>query len=209
MPDNNQYRSDPHRQGQYGERRQQPGAYPSRHNGGQRPRPNRQGNRNDNNRPRRKKKDESAAIGAVVKGIIAIMITLLIVVVVIMLFAKNLFTNNDTGPRETGVITSTEFVPPTETETVTETEATKKPKKEKDEEEEEEEDEDEDVQTIKCTGAVLLHPEPSSNSATLATIPAGVDVKFIRNENNWFYVEYDGQEGYAWGNYFTAPVTNE
>ena len=206
MPDNNQYRSNPERQGQYGERRQQ-SAHPSRQYSAQRPRPNRQGSRNDNNRQRRRKKDETAAIGAVVKGIIAIMITLLIVVVVIMLFAKNLFTKNDSDPTQTGVITSTEYEPPKETETVTETEATKKPKKEKSDEEEEEEEEDEDVQTIKCTGAVLLHPDPSSNSATLATIPAGVDVKFIRNENNWYYVEYDGQEGYAWGNYFTAPVT--
>lgn len=146
-------------------------------------------------------------MASAVKGIIAIMLTFLIVIIVIMLFWKNLFPAVKADPTATGTITSTEYIPP-ETKTVTEREETSKAAKKKTTKAEEEDEDDENTQTIKCTGAVLLHPEPSSNSATIDTIPAGVDVKFIRNENNWFYVEYNGKEGYAWGNYFTAPVEN-
>ncbi len=148
-------------------------------------------------------------MSSAVKGIIAIMLTFLIVIVVIMLFWKNLFTNQEIGTKATGTITSTDYVmPPAETETATQRPETSKSTKKKTSktEEEEEEEEDSNVQTIKCTGAVLLHPEPSSSSSTLDTIPAGAEVKFIRNENNWYYVEYNDKEGYAWGNYFTAPV---
>ena len=201
MPDNNnQYRNNPNRRPVQG----QPNANRSRQvpQGSQRPVSNRQGVRKS-----RKQMEREASIKQTVKGIIAIMITLLIVVVVIMLFWKNLFTKTETGTKATGTITSTDYVAP-ETKTVTEREETKKNTKKKTTKAEEEEEEDENVQMIKCTGAVLLHPEPSSSSATLDTSPAGVEVKFYRNENNWFFVEYNGTEGYAWGNYFTAPVTN-
>ena len=156
-------------------------------------------------RKSRKQREREAALRSAVKGIIAILLTFLIVIVVIMLFWKNLFSGNTTGTTATGTITSTQYVGP-ETKTATEREDTTKGSKKKTSKEEEEEKEEEDTQTIKCTGAVLLHPEPSSSSATIDTIPAGVDVTFIRNENNWYYVEYNGKEGYAWGNYFTAPV---
>jgi hypothetical protein len=157
-------------------------------------------------RKSRKQQEKEARMASAVKGIIAIMLTFLIVIVVIMLFAKSLFTKPDAGPKATGTFTSTKYDPP-ETKTATEREDTKKSSKKKTSKKQDDEDEDEeDTQKITCTGAVLLHPEPSSNSATLDTIPGGVEVTFIRNENNWFYVEYNGKEGYAWGNYFTAPV---
>lgn len=136
------------------------------------------------------------------------MLTFLIVIVVIMLFWKNLFTGNETGSKTTGTITTpTTYIAP-ETKTVTEREETKKTTKKKpvDSDGDDGGYDDESTQTIRCTGAVFLHPEPSSSSATITTIPAGVDVKFFRNENNWYYVEYNGHEGYAWGNYFTNPT---
>lgn len=206
MPENNQHRNNHSRQpmqGQSGQYRQ------SQHNnmqgrpdrqGARRPSPNRQGARRS-----RKQQENDAQISAAVKGIIAIMLTLLIVVVVIMLFWKSLFTGAEKGDLATGTITSTEYHGP-ETKTATEREDSKKFTKKKTAKKQDDDEEDEDTQTITCTGAVLLHPEPSSSSATLDTIPGGVEVTFIRNENNWFYVEYNGQKGYAWGNYFTAPV---
>ncbi|WP_295157079.1 SH3 domain-containing protein [uncultured Ruminococcus sp.] len=205
MPENNQYRHDQsrHHEGQRRRPPQQDGQRrPVRQQDARRAQPNRQGARKS-----RKQQEREAAMASTVKGIIAIMLTFLIVIVVIMLFWKNLFTANETGPKATGTITSTKYDPP-ETKTVTEREETEKSTKKKVTKAEEEDDEDENTQMIKCVGAVLLHPEPSSSSTTIDTIPAGVDVKFIRNENNWYYVEYNGKEGYAWGNFFTAPVEN-
>ena len=196
MPENNQHRNNHPRQpmqgqgGQYRQGQHNMQGRPDRQ-GARRPSPNRQGARRT-----RKQQENDAQISAAVKGIIAIMLTLLIVVVVIMLFWKSLFT---------GTITSTQYHGP-ETKTATEREGSKKSTKKKTSKKQDDDEEDEDTQKITCTGAVLLHPEPSSSSATLDTIPGGVEVTFIRNENNWFYVEYNGQEGYAWGNYFTAPV---
>ena len=208
MPENNQHRNNSRQpiQGQGGQYRQNPHnnmqgmqGRPDRQDA-RRPAPNRQGARKS-----RKQLENEAKISSAVKGIIAIMLTFLIVIVVIMLFWKSLFTNNDTGTKATGTITSTKYDPP-ETKTATEREDTKKPTKKKTSKKEDDDEDEEDTQKITCTGAVLLHPEPSSSSATLDTIPGGVEVTFIRNENNWFYVEYNGQKGYAWGNYFTAPV---
>lgn len=205
MSENNKQRNNPNRQSRQGspnDRRRQ--GQPSRQgqSGGRRPAPNREAQRRS-----RREQEKAAAISSAVKGIIAILLTLLIVIVVIMLFWKNLFTGSETGSKATGTITTpTSYIPP-ETKTATEREETKKTTKKKTTEaEEEEEEEEENTQTIRCTGAVFLHPEPNSKSATLLTIPSGADVKFYRNENNWYYVEYNGQQGYAWGNYFTDPT---
>lgn len=198
MPENNQYRNNHTQRPQQGQpNRTRP--YPQQQ---------RQGAGRQTPRKTKRQREKEAALSSAVKGIIAIMVTFLIVVIVIMLFWKNLFTGAETGKKETGVITSTEYIPP-ETKTATErADTTKASKKKTTKTEEEEEEEDENTQTIKCTGAVLLHPEPSSSSSTIDTIPAGAEVKFYRNENNWFFVEYNGKQGYAWGNYFTAPVEN-
>ena len=205
MPENNQHRNNHPRQpmqgqgGQYRQGQHNMQGRPDRQ-GARRPSPNRPGARRT-----RKHQENDAQISAAVKGIIAIMLTLLIVVVVIMLFWKSLITGTEKGDLATGTITSPQYHGP-ETKTATEREGSKKSTKKKTSKKQDDDEEDEDTQKITCTGAVLLHPEPSSSSATLDTIPGGVEVTFIRNENNWFYVEYNGQEGYAWGNYFTAPV---
>lgn len=148
-------------------------------------------------------------LSSTVKGIIAIMLTLLVVVIVIMIFAKNLFINDNTTPKKTGVITSTEYVPPATTTTEETTTTTKKTTK-KTEEEDDPYDENEDDQqgTVNCISAVYLHPEPTSSSENLLTIPAGAECKYFRNDNGWYYVEYNGTQGYAWNTFFSAPVTS-
>ena len=53
--------------------------------------------------------------------------------------------------------------------------------------------------------SVYLHPEPSSSSENLSTLPAGAQVEVYGSSNyGWYYVKYDDQVGYAWGTYFTA-----
>ena len=148
------------------------------------------------------------SISPTVKGIIAIMLTLLVVIIVIMLFVKSLFINDNSKPKKAGTMTSTEYIP---TETTTTTEAPTETKKKKTTEEEENDDQENNeedgdaVGEITCTGPVYLHPEPNSSSANLTTIPSGAVCKYYKNENGWYYVEYQGQKGYAWKDFFTAP----
>lgn len=148
------------------------------------------------------------SISPTFKGIIAIMLTLLVVIIVIMLFVKSLFINDNSKPKKTGTMTSTEYIP---TETTTTTEAPTETKKKKTTEEEENDDQENNeedgdaVGEITCTGPVYLHPEPNSSSANLTTIPSGAVCKYYKNENGWYYVEYQGQKGYAWKDFFTAP----
>ena len=148
------------------------------------------------------------SISPTVKGIIAIMLTLLVVIIVIMLFVKSLFINDNSKPKKTGTMTSTEYIP---TETTTTTEAPTETKKKKTTEEEKNDDQENNeedgdaVGEITCTGPVYLHPEPNSSSANLTTIPSGAVCKYYKNEIGWYYVEYQGQKGYAWKDFFTAP----
>lgn len=156
-------------------------------------------------------KQVNSGLSPAVKGTIAIMLTLLVVIIVVMIFAKTLFIghNNDSEPKKTGAITSTEYIPPVTTKETTQ-------KTEKTSETADSDDEYEDPyindsgadgasSEITCTSAVYLHPQPTSKSENLATIPKGAKVKFFRNENGWYYVEYNGQKGYAWQTFFTAP----
>ena len=66
---------------------------------------------------------------------------------------------------------------------------------------------DEPVSKIKCISPVLVLPEPNSRSANLTTVPLNAEVDFIRNDNGWYYITYNGITGYAWGQFFTAPTT--
>lgn len=167
----------------------------------------------DNRYNQNRHQDEGQAganngLSSTVKGIIAIMLTLLVVVIVIMIFAKNLFINDNTTPKKTGVITSTEYIPPATTTTEETTTTTKKSTKKTEEEDDPYEGEDDQQGTVNCISAVYLHPEPTSSSENLLTIPAGAECKYFRNDNGWYYVEYNGTQGYAWNTFFSAPVTS-
>lgn len=141
-----------------------------------------------------------------VKGLIAVLITILVVVVFVMLFAKSLFDSSSTTPVKTGKLTSQEYtyVPTTTNEEVTATTTQKKKKKTTAEEEEPSVSLPEGLDTsiagnYSVTAAVYLHPEPSSSSENLLTLPAGATVKVYGSTNyGWYYLEYDGQYGYAW-----------
>ena len=171
-------------------------------------------NQNYNQAPNRNKNNQQEVkspngLSPTIKGIIAIMLTMLIVVIIIMIFAKTLFMNNSSEPKKTGTITSTEYIAPVTTTTeapVTSMNTKKTTTKAKDEDPYDGTDDGDGVE-ITCTGAVYLHPEASSSSATLLTIPSGATCTFYKNENGWYYVEYNGTKGYAWQTFFTAPVT--
>lgn len=173
---------------------------------------NRNKNQKNNQRPRQTQQSSADnSLSSTVKGIIAIMLTLLVVIIVIMIFAKSLFVNDNTTPKKTGTITSTEYIPP-ETTTTYEvvTEAEKSTSDKKDEEYTDpyrQETDESDYVEITCVSAVYLHPQPTSSSENLLTIPSGAVCKFFRDENGWYYVEYNGTQGYAWNSFFSAPPT--
>ena len=127
----------------------------------------------------------------------------------IMIFAKTLFVNTNTTPKKTGTITSTEYVPPKTTTTSEEPQETKKSKKATEPDEDpykgDDDDNDDAVGDIQCISAVYLHPQPTSSSENLLTIPSGATCKYYRNENGWYYVEYNGTKGYAWQTFFSTP----
>ena len=161
-------------------------------------------------RPRPQEEEEvKVAASSNIKGIIAIMITALVVIIVVMLFAKSLFVSTETSEKQTGRLTT----PPnytTVTTTTTETVTTTKKKKTTKATTEEEDPYQNDMLNAGSTdmtvkGAVWLHPEPNSSSANLALIPTGANVKAYAVVNgNWIYVDYNGQKGYAYGDYFNG-----
>jgi hypothetical protein len=158
--------------------------------------------------------DNSYDFMQTVKGIIAVFVTLLVVVIIVMLFAKSLFVSQDSKKNvKTGHLTSTEYVSvatTTNEEEVVSKTTTKKKKTTTEEEEEEPDVAIPDGLDTSVAGdyvvasAVYLHPEANSSSSNLATLPTGAQVKVYGSANyGWYYVEYDGQFGYAYGTYFT------
>ena len=153
--------------------------------------------------------EAKVAVSGNIKGIIAIMITALVVIIVVMLFAKSLFVSTETSEKQTGRLTA----PPnytTVTTTTTETVTTTKKKKTTKATSEEDDPYMDDMlkagaTDMSCTGPVWLHPEPNSKTENLALIPTGANVKaFAVVNGNWIYLEYNGQKGYAWGDYFSG-----
>ena len=161
--------------------------------------------------------EETVDISSTIKGIVAVFITILIVVIIIMLFAKSLFVNSSDLKKnvKTGHLTETAYVSvdPNATlpnqEEVVATETKKKKKKKTTTAEEATPDLPADLNTSTAgnyvvNDAVYLHPEPNSTSAELETLPKGAKVKVYGDANyGWYYLEYDGKLGYAWGTYFT------
>ncbi len=153
--------------------------------------------------------DAKVAVSSNIKGIIAIMITALVVIIVVMLFAKSLFVSTETQEKQTGRLTTPPnytTVATTTTETVTTTKKKKTTKATSDTEDPYKDDMlNAGATDMSCTGAVWLHPEPNSKTANLALIPAGANVKAYAVVNgNWIYVDYNGQKGYAYGDYFSG-----
>lgn len=147
------------------------------------------------------------------KGIIAIMSTVLAVVIITMLFARSLFISSASFDKKTGRLTA----PPTYVTTTTTLNTTTKkttttaaysttndPYK------------SELVQSgiteMEVKSAVYLHPEPNSTSKNLMVLPQGARVTAYAVVNyNWIYVDYMGNVGYAYGDFFTGekPTNTE
>ncbi|MBR1764795.1 MAG: SH3 domain-containing protein [Ruminococcus sp.] len=151
--------------------------------------------------------EEEATVNVadVVKGIIAVMITALVVIIVIMMFAKSLFSSDNTEERKTGRLTAAPNYSTTTTTTAAIVTETKKATTTKDG------DADPYQTKLAAEGAtemtvkdgVWLHPEPSSKSTNIVVIPKGTKVTAYAIVNGaWLYVDYNGQLGYAFADYF-------
>ena len=157
--------------------------------------------------------DDTVDMSSTIKGIIAVFLTLLIVIIIVMLFAKSLFVSDGSQAKniKTGHLTETEFVfiEQPETKMNEEVVTTKKAKKKKTEKKEDTPALPDGLDTsvagdYTVNDAVILHPEPNSSSAELAIVAYGSEVKVYGTANGgWYYLDYDGQLGYAWGTYFT------
>lgn len=160
--------------------------------------------------------EEAFDFQSFIKGIIAIFITILIVVIIVMLFAKSLFSPTASSKQnvKTGHLTETYYIdkdnlPLPEVDDAVTTKAKKKTTTKK-EDPTPSVDLPEGLDTSIAgqyivNDAVYLHPEPNSSSANLATLQAGKTVTVFGNSNyGWYYLEYEGQYGYAWSSYLTA-----
>jgi hypothetical protein len=163
-----------------------------------------------------KKKEESDTtfdFQQTVKGIIAVFITIMIVVIIVMLFAKSLFVANtsSTTSVKTGHLTETEYVSVATTTNEEVAAITTKKKSTTAEEEESEPDvslpdglDTSVAGKYVVSSAVYLHPQSNSSSENLMTLPSGAEVEVYGVENyGWYYLEYDGQFGYAYMSYLT------
>ena len=155
------------------------------------------------------KKDQPVYI----KGVIAIMSTVLVVTIITLLFAKTLFVTSSSEEKKTGRLTA----PPTYVTTTTTLNTTKKkttttttmatshdPYKS--------ELIQSGVTEMEVKSAVYLHPEPNSTSKNLMVLPQGARVTAYAVVNyNWIYVDYMGNRGYAYGDFFAGdrPTNKE
>lgn len=157
--------------------------------------------------------EKEPLLSPTVKGIIGILVSLTFVAVIIMLFSKVLFLHEPNQDIKTGTITVTS---PTGTTAVTTTGLNKRQSRETKKTTRyndngkntgDEGDGNTPVTKIKCISPVLVHPKPNSSSENLTTVPLNAQVDFIRDENGWYYITYNGITGYAWGQFFEAPKT--
>lgn len=150
-----------------------------------------------------------------VKGLIGILVSLSLVAVIIMLFAKVLFLHEPSSDVKTGTITSAANTGTTLVTTTGDFEKQTKTTKEKikfntkgtETNKDGELVEEKAVSKIKCISPVYVHPQPNSSTENLTVVPLNAEVDFIKNENGWYYITYNGITGYAWGQFFTTPTT--
>lgn len=141
-----------------------------------------------------------------IKGIIAVMSTVLVVVIITMLFAKTLFVSNDAEEIKTGRLTSPPtFVTTTTTLNTTTQKTTTTTSLSKLTDPYQSELMQAGISEMTVKSAVYLHPEPNSTSKNLMVLPQGAKVTAYAVVNyNWIYVEYNGNVGYAYGDFFTG-----
>lgn len=152
--------------------------------------------------------DDDANFATTVKGVIAVMVTLMLVIIVLMYTARSMFVlEGNEVETILGSITSTmptvydsPEVPAENNEETKKATTTTKPANGGGE-----------TTTTKlgnttqyrCTSAVYLHPEPSAESENLLVIPLGAVVEVQKEEYGWYYLDYNGTIGWAYGSFFT------
>ena len=148
------------------------------------------------------------------KGIIGMLISLTFVLLIILFFSRIIFLHEEEGTEKTGTITSTL---PTGTTVATTTGLNQRQSKVTKEKikynvdsktatgENGEPAPAAATEKIKCISPVLIHPKPNSSSGDIGTVKLNDEVEFIREENGWYYITYNGITGYAWGQFFEAP----
>ena len=148
-----------------------------------------------------------------VKGVIAVMLTFMLVVIVLMFTARSMFVLEGNEYKEdiaSGRVTSTQ---PTvyegaDTTVAQEDDASSKKKRTASPNAK---DNDDSTTTTKlsgttqyrCISAVYLHPQPSAESENLLVIPQGAVVDVQKDEYGWYYLDYNGTVGWAYGTFFT------
>ncbi len=169
--------------------------------------------------PRRAPQPEAAeSVSTTIKGIIAVSITCFLVCVIVIMFSNSLFVSDAELQKtaKTGHLTETAFevIEPKKQlrDEVVTTKATKKKKTTTADDEDEPEEENPDVPEgldtsiagdYSVNSPVYLHPVADANSANLATLQTGEEIKVLGQSFGWYYLEYNGQKGYAWGTFFT------
>lgn len=140
------------------------------------------------------------------KGIIAVMSTVLIVVIISMLFARSLFMTSASEEIKTGRLTAPPtFVTTTTTLNTTTRKTTTTTTLSKLTDPYQSELMQSGISEMTVKSAVYLHPEPNSSSKNLMVLPQGARVTAYAVVNyNWIYVEYMGNVGYAYGDFFTG-----
>lgn len=151
---------------------------------------------------------EDENFAGTVKGVIAVMLTFMVVVIVLMFTARSMFILQGNEYKEeipTGQVTSTQptvyeggGTEPAEEDNSGKKKRTASPNAK---------DNDDGATTTtklsgttqyRCISAVYLHPEPSADSENLLVIPQGAVVEVQKNENDWLYLDYNGQVGWAY-----------
>ncbi|MBR1749408.1 MAG: SH3 domain-containing protein [Ruminococcus sp.] len=154
---------------------------------------------------------DDAKFATTVKGVIAVMITFMLVMIVLMFTARSMFvlSGNEVETIK-GRVTSTEpTVYEAEETTAAEEDSGAKKKRTAGPNAKEKNDETtgstklEGTTQYRCVSAVYLHPKPSAESENTLVIPQGAVVEVQKEENGWYYLDYNGTVGWAYGTFFT------
>ncbi len=156
---------------------------------------------------------DDAQFATTVKGVIAVMVTFMVVMIVLMFTARSMFvlSGNEYKEIESGKVTSTEpTVYEAENTTAAEEEDNSSKKKRTAGPNAQEKNNEttttkklEGTTQYRCISAVYLHPQPSAESENTLVIPQGAVVDVQKEEGGWYYLDYNGTVGWAYGTFFT------
>ena len=157
--------------------------------------------------------DDDKDFASTVRGVIAVMITFMVVAIVLMFTARRMFVLQGNEYKEeipTGVVTSTQpTVYDGGKQTVASEEVDDTGKKKRTASPNAKDDDGITTSKLsgttqyRCISAVYLHPQPSAESENTLVIPQGAVVDVQKDEGGWYYLDYNGTVGWAYGTFFT------